>query len=76
MSIRSFVFCDICNPQAIRTIECRRSNRNEELRNGRRISDGRAWFEGDLETAVKQAGWLVTSENKHICPACQQLHLP
>lgn len=40
MSIRSFIFCDICNPQGIRTIELRRSPREND-RNGRQISDGR-----------------------------------
>jgi len=71
MSIRKFIFCDICNPQAIRTIEFRRSPRLEE-RNGRRISDGRAWFEGELNEAVK-AGWDII-DDEHVCPNCKNHH--
>jgi len=71
MTIRTFIFCDICNPQCVRSIEFRRAPRDGE-RSGRRISDGRAWFEGSVNLAVSQ-GWLIT-ENSHICPACRTLH--
>jgi hypothetical protein len=70
MSIRTFIFCDICNPQALRSIEFRRSPRIQQ-RNGRRISDGRAWFEGHPEKA-KQYGWLCTTDGRHICPDCHK----
>ena len=70
MSIRTFIFCDICNPQALRSIEFRRRPREEE-RNGRRLSDGRAWFEGAWPDAVK-GGWKSSPEYPHICPACQK----
>ncbi len=72
MSIRKFIFCDICNPQGLRSIEFRRSPRADE-RSGRRISDGRAWFEGELSQAV-EAGWQCNSDGMHICPNCQALH--
>ncbi|MDD1622153.1 MAG: hypothetical protein LUQ11_11795 [Methylococcaceae bacterium] len=71
MSIRKFIFCDICNPQGLRSIEFRRSPRGDE-RTGRRISDGRSWFEGELNMAIK-AGWVSTSDGMHICPFCQTL---
>lgn len=71
MTIRTFIFCDICNPQCVRSIEFRRAPRNSE-RGGRRISDGRSWFEGSLSNAASQ-GWLITDTN-HICPACRSLH--
>jgi len=71
MSIRKFVFCDVCNPQALRSIEFRRSKRAES-RTGRRISDGRSWFEGEPVTAV-DAGWLYTADGRHICPACREI---
>ena len=71
MSIRKFIFCDICNPQGLRSIEFRRAPRLDE-RNGRRISDGRAWFEGELNVAVK-AGWQVTADGRHVCPACSNV---
>lgn len=71
MSIRTFIFCDICNPQALRSVEFRRSPR-EERRNGRRLSDGRAWFEGDLPNAT-DSGWLIDNKGQHICPVCQNI---
>lgn len=72
MSIRKFVFCDICNPQAVRSLEFRRAPRKGE-RTGRRISDGRAWFEGTLEQAIEDASWIVTHDGRHICPNCQAM---
>jgi DNA transposition AAA+ family ATPase len=73
MSIRTFIFCDICNPQATRAIEYRRSTRLG-ARTGRRISDGRAWIEASLESAVEKHGWRRTEEGLHVCPACQGLN--
>ena len=71
MAIRQFIFCDICNPQAVRSIEFRRGPRLGE-RTGRRISDGRAWFEGELKAAMDQ-GWMLTVDGQHICPCCLKL---
>ncbi len=73
MSIRKFIFCDICNPQGLRSIEFRRAPRFED-RTGRRISDGRAWFEGEFGLAVTQAGWSQTADGLHVCPGCLQSH--
>jgi len=53
----------------MRPIEFRRSPRAGE-RTGRRISDGRAWIEGGLKTAIDN-GWIATPDERHICPACQ-----
>ena len=72
MSIRTFIFCDICNPQATRSIEYRRSTR-QGVRTGRRISDGRAWIEASQEQALEKNGWQKTDDGRHICPACQVL---
>ena len=69
MSIRTFIFCDTCNPQLIRTIEFRRSPR-EDNRNGRRICDGRFWFDGSLSTALEN-GWSIDSSGQHCCPYCK-----
>ena len=66
MAIRSFLFCDICNPQAVRSVELRRSPKRP---GGRRLSDGRSWFEGSLEEAVS-AGWKIDSDGNHICKRC------
>jgi len=74
MSIRTFIFCDICNPQALRSIEFRRATRLDQ-RPGRRICDGRSWLEADLEDAVEKAGWQYTKDGRHICPSCQDLEL-
>lgn len=69
MSIRSFVFCDICNPEGRRHVEERRGPRDEAQSTGRRIGDGRAWFEGSLEEAC-QSGWVITAQGKHVCARC------
>ncbi len=71
MSIRTFIFCDICNPRAIRCPEQRRNLKRNSLI-GRRLADGRAWFEGDMEIAVREHGWILTAEGSHICPHCHQ----
>lgn len=71
MSIRTFIFCDICNPQGLRSVEFRRTPR-EDGRGGRRISDGRAWFEGNLSKAIEN-GWTSDLNGQHICPACQNI---
>jgi hypothetical protein len=60
MSIGSFIFCDRCNPQAIRNIPFP----GEQRRN----ADGRSWFDGSSEDAQKE-GWLV-DRDYHICPRC------
>jgi len=70
MTIRTFIFCDICNPQGIRNIEYRRRPRERD-RNGRRISDGRSWIEGNLSEA-KENGWIINPNGQHICPVCQK----
>lgn len=68
MARRSFIFCDICNPLAIRYIEMRRAGtRNSRI--GRRLSDGRNWFDGTEEEATL-AGWVATNDGQHVCPAC------
>ncbi len=72
MSIRTFIFCDICNPQGIRSIEFRRAPRKGE-RMGRRISDGRIWFDGSLAEAIDK-GWNGNAKGQHICPACSEAH--
>jgi len=67
--LRVIIFCDICNPQGIRYIEQKRSSQRGDV-GGRRITDGRAWYEGTLEEAL-QLGW-VQHDSEHICPRCQE----
>lgn len=70
MSRRSFIFCDICNPMGIRAVEMRRTIVGRDPRMGRRVTDGRKWFEGNDEEA-RAAGWLVAADSEqHICPSC------
>jgi hypothetical protein len=70
MARRSFIFCDICNPLAIRDIEMRRNTqRCVDKTKGRRITDGRAWFDGADEEAQAD-GWVATEDGQHICPTC------
>ncbi len=73
MSIRTIIFCDICNPQGLRAIEFRRAPREDE-RNGRRISDGRAFFQGSVYEAISSGGWVIGEEGEHICSGCKNLH--
>ena len=68
MARRSFIYCDICNPLALRAIEMRRTT-GRDSRDGRRLSDGRAWFDGSDHEA-KQSGWVVADDGQHICQAC------
>jgi len=70
MARRSFIFCDICNPLAIRYVEMRRSI-GRDARIGRRLSDGRNWFDGSDEEA-QLAGWVAAEAGQHICPVCFQ----
>lgn len=62
MSIRTFIFCDACNPQAIRTI-------NDTDSYGRRTCDERSWFEGHVSEAGK-IGWVITHDGYNVCPKC------
>ncbi len=68
MARRSFIFCDICNPLALRSIEMRRAT-GRDCRDGRRLCDGRAWFDGS-DSEAKRAGWVVSDDSQHVCPAC------
>ncbi len=70
MTYRTFLFCDICNPDGTRSIELRRDIKRSD-RHGRRISDGRSWFEGDLKEA-KALGWRVLDDGRHVCPRCHE----
>jgi len=62
MSLRIFTFCDVCNPQGIRTVK-------EQGYLDRRNSDGRSWYEGEHSDAVKD-GWETLAEDKIACPNC------
>lgn len=72
MTCRTFLFCDVCNPAGIRVVELRR-DMNRDKNDGRRISDGRAWFEGTPEEAAG-AGWRVLKDGRHLCPRCLRRH--
>ena len=63
MAIRTFIFCDACNPQGIRAI-------SDETGRCRRSSDQRSWFEGEADEAINH-GWDMTTEGLHLCPKCQ-----
>ena len=66
MTVRTFVFCDVCNSQGIRSIELRRSPARH---GGRRVTDDRSWFEGTQEEAAA-AGWEIDQAGRHICRRC------
>jgi hypothetical protein len=69
MAIRTFIFCDVCNQRGIRYVEQRRGPQRDHVA-GKRVTDNRSWFEGDIDTAIKLHGWVVWSPNKHVCPKC------
>lgn len=73
MAIRTFLFCDVCNPQAVRLVELRRTRPRSD-NSGQRITDGRAWFEGPVEDAVAHHGWTETASGRHVCPTCAERH--
>lgn len=90
MTTRTFIFCDICNPDGIRTInnrygidcedadhqsdtEAKRALHERREFDGRRISDGRAWHEGTLESSLEQ-GWWINDKNEILCPKCYRRH--
>lgn len=62
MSVRTFVFCDGCNPQAIRNVD-------DNAHDYRRNSDERSWYEGTLEEAMK-LGWEMTKQGDILCSHC------
>ena len=70
MTFRTFLFCDICNPYGTRSVELRRDMKRSD-KHGRRISDDRAWFEGDIDEAIKD-GWCVLDDGRHVCPRCRE----
>ena len=63
MSKRTFIFCDACNQQGIRTD-------NRGFLYSRRACDAWAWYEGEEEGA-SIIGWKKTSDGLNICPKCQ-----
>jgi hypothetical protein len=69
MSIRTFIFCDVCNPLGIRCPEQRRDVHRDPLI-GRRHTDGRAWIEGDDKFAI-DSGW-DNADNHYVCPGCSE----
>ncbi len=70
MAIKTFIFCDRCNPGCVRMIDRRMS---KEERSGRRSTDDRSWHEASkVEEAPK---WLLLENGEHICPRCvEHLH--
>jgi hypothetical protein len=71
---RQFIFCDCCNPMAIRYVEQRRSSKRAAEGTGRRVTDNRAWFDGVAADAV-EAGWAINTDGSHYCPTCLVRHL-
>ncbi|NQZ53800.1 MAG: hypothetical protein HRT93_06045 [Piscirickettsiaceae bacterium] len=69
--LRVIIFCDICNPQGVRYIEQQRSTIRGDI-DGRRVTDGRSWFEGPLDEALEW-DWLF-EDGEHICPRCRDRH--
>ena len=73
MTIRTFIFCDICNQRGIRTPEMRQGSHRDSEHRGRRVTDSRAWYEGEVKDAIA-AGWQIDLQGRHVCPRCHQAH--
>jgi len=71
MSVKTFTFCDICNPDCHIPLDRRESKRDEN--SGRRAGDECSWFEGVPDDSAEE-GWILTSRGKHICPRCFVQH--
>ncbi|MBF0218491.1 MAG: hypothetical protein HQL49_03030 [Gammaproteobacteria bacterium] len=72
MSIRTFLFCDICNHDGVRIPDYRRSDKRN-TRSGRRITDGRRWLEVATPEAALSSGWVIDASGRHICPDCREI---
>lgn len=68
MGVRTFIYCDYCNPNAIRFVDRRPPER--AFVGGRRNSDSRSFIDGDDADALA-AGWKVVM-GRHFCPRCTQ----
>jgi hypothetical protein len=68
MGIRTFIYCDYCNPNAIRFVDRRPPER--AFVGGRRNSDSRSFIDGNDADAIA-AGWKVVT-GRHFCPRCTQ----
>lgn len=64
MTIRTLIFCDVCNPLGLRT-------ENDGFLKNRRETDFRTWYEGGEKDAEK-SGWTKTAGGRNLCPKCQQ----
>lgn len=64
MSKRTFIFCDACNQQGIKTD-------NKGFLYSRRACDAWAWYEGE-EKGASIIGWETTDDGLNICPKCQR----
>ncbi|MGE0371060.1 MAG: hypothetical protein AB7Q01_04140 [Gammaproteobacteria bacterium] len=73
MSLKTFVFCDLCNPLCIHQVDRRDQAREGGAAAGRRFTDNYSWIEGEPDE-IAEFGWIMTSNNKHICPRCYAKH--
>ncbi len=75
MTTRTFIFCDVCNESGFRDIELRRGSAQDsgcrERSSGRRLNDGRAWFEGSAKNATDN-GWHINENGIDICERCYE----
>lgn len=62
MTTRTFIFCDICNPQGLRNLSVNPENKE----NSGKLY---AWFEGHVDQAAK-LGWGTTDKGLNLCPRC------
>lgn len=68
MGVKTFIYCDYCNPNAIRVVDRRPPERASV--GGRRNSDSRSFIDGGNGEAAA-AGWTIV-RGMHFCPRCGQ----
>ena len=62
MTTRTFIFCDICNPRALRNISVGPENEGNNTKL-------HALFEGHAHQAAR-LGWVSTENGHNLCPRC------
>ncbi|MBI5918894.1 MAG: hypothetical protein HY849_05935 [Nitrosomonadales bacterium] len=67
MGVKTFIYCDFCNPSAIRFVDRRVPERSLD---GRRNSDSRSFIDGGGADALA-SGWKIV-DGRHFCPRCIQ----
>lgn len=67
MGIRTFIFCDRCNPEGNHNIYV--DDSHDKRNSGKRSTDKCNVYEGRLDDAI-QLGWQLSEQGDILCPHC------